>query len=470
MFRWLIARRDAARLVERGLSLVRGYGEEARSERRQELAASCADVNCAAGQAAHGAEVANPRGRPRRLAAYWKGRSSLISAHRENGTGGAAMRRFWPFLRCARLRLSPMRRAGRARLFGAALAAAALFAAPGLARADGCDFGDLWNAVDNTVSSLASGNCGTACVDPTTCAAAGVLAGALAGIAASQGQSAASDMCNQLNAAVGDVNALESWLAPLGETANLVNEVGLGGAVSAAQCACDMEQGVGSLASDLGACLVAFYQWLSCNIPGVYCPCTPSPPQQVDCSQIMNEDSNPSPAQVKQVANGTLVVAAFETCSPTYCFCPSPMVLGVTPILGMNGSCPCDYCNPGTPSSWCPTICECYWNYSCQCPPNTKPAASSGPLSQICICNNTHLAAVPPDKGGPCPIPLTGIPCPQGQANYKGQCVPACASNQVRAPDGHCCDPSQVTSCGTCCPPGWQPNLTDGTCSTPIIQ
>jgi hypothetical protein len=346
--------------------------------------------------------------------------------------------------------------AGRARLFGAALAAA-LVAAPGVARADGCDPGEVLQGIDNTLTSLASGNCGAACADPVTCAAAAGLAGALA----TQGQSAADNICGQLNAAVGDVNALESWLAPLGAAANLIQDVGLAGAVSAALCACDMEQGVGQLTSSLGACLADFF-CLFLN-----CPCTPSPPQLVDCSAIKGENTNPSPAQVNQLTNGTLITDMSNQCSPQYCFCPSPMVVGETPILGMNGSCgwPCQ-------NAWC----DCNWYYSCQCPAGTTPAASAGPLSQICICNDTHLAAVPPtptpyNPGGEiCPMPLTGIPCPQGQANFKGACVPACASNQVRAPDGHCCDPSQVTSCGTCCPPGWQPNPTDGTCSTPIIQ
>ncbi len=373
------------------------------------------------------------------------------------------MRRFWASQQRGHSRFSPMRQAGagRARLFGAALAAA-LVTAPGAARADGC--GDVWNAVDNTVTSLASGNCAAACADPVTCAAAGVLAGALA----TQGPGAAGNMCDQLNAAVGDANALGSWLAPLGETAaDLIKEAGLAGAVSAAQCACDIEQGVGQLASDLGACLVGIF----CAIPGTNCPCTPSPPQLVDCSQIMNDSGSPAPAQVTPVTNGTLIVAAFQTCSPTYCFCPSPMVLSENPIAGMNMSCPCDSC----PSS-CPIYCGCYWYYSCQCPAGTTAAAPAGPLAQICICDTTGRAAVPPvpgpyNPGGQiCPTPLTGIACPQGQANFKGQCVPACASNQVRAPDGHCCDPSQVTSCGTCCPDGQTANLSNGTCNTPISQ
>jgi hypothetical protein len=353
--------------------------------------------------------------------------------------------------------------AGRARLFGAALAAA-LVAAPGVARADGCDPGDVLSGIENTLTSLASGHCGAACSDPVACAAAGVLAGSLAGIAASQGQGAVGNICGQLNAAVGDVNALESWLAPLGETANLIQDVGLGGAVSAAQCACDMEQGVGQVGGDLLACLADFF-CLFLN-----CPCTPAPPQLVDCSVMQGENANPPPSQVNQLTNGTLIVDGNQ-CFPTYCFCPSPMVVGVTP--NQITSCPCGSCNS---LSSCPDWCDCSWTYSCQCPQGTTPAALSGPLSQICICNDTHLAAVPPtptpyNPGGQiCPIPLTGIPCPKGQANFKGVCVPACASNQVRAPDGHCCDPTQVTSCGTCCPPGWLPNPTDGTCSTPIIQ
>lgn len=375
------------------------------------------------------------------------------------------MSRFWASQQSGRSRFSPMRQtgAGWGRLFGAALTAA-LVAAPGAARADGCDFSDIWNAVDNTVTSIASGACAAACAEGAGCAAAGVLAGGLGVYAAAQGQGAADNFCNQLNTTITDLNNLESWLNGAGIDSGVVSALaGAADPISAAQCACDMEQGVGQLTSSLGACLVDLF----CALPLSNCPCTPSPPQLVDCSQIMNENSNPAPAQVTSVTNGTLVVAAFQTCSPTYCFCPSPMVLGENPI-STNGSCgwPCQ-------NSW---WCDCGWTYSCQCPQGTTPAASSGPLSQVCICNDTHLVAVPPtptpyNPGGQiCPIPLTGLPCPQGQVNFKGNCVPACASNQVRAPDGHCCDPTQVSSCGTCCPPGWQPNPTDGTCSTPIIQ
>ena len=112
----------------------------------------------------------------------------------------------------------------------------------------------------------------------------------------------------------------------------------------------------------------------------------------------------------------------------------------------------------------------CAWTYSCECPKDTHAAALSGPLSQVCLCKNTGLAAVPPVKssinptGSHCPIPLTGIPCFNGQVNVGGKCVAPCANNEVRTPNGVCCSPAEVTACGTCCPPGTQADLANGTC------
>ena len=75
-------------------------------------------------------------------------------------------------------------------------------------------------------------------------------------------------------------------------------------------------------------------------------------------------------------------------CSPDrYCFCPSPMKLAAVPNAYLNGE------NPSNG----------YVIYYCQCPnlgpgQTTHPAAASGPLAEVCICNSTGLAAVAPGQ------------------------------------------------------------------------
>ena len=122
-------------------------------------------------------------------------------------------------------------------------------AAPGAARADGCNLrrperhrkyrllallGRLWRGL---------GEGGAGCV-----AAAGIGA-ALGGVAASQGQGSVDNFCSQLNTGVGDIDAIKSWLQAAGIGADLISDVsslGAGAVVSVAQCACDLEQGVAS--------------------------------------------------------------------------------------------------------------------------------------------------------------------------------------------------------------------------------
>ena len=353
-------------------------------------------------------------------------------------------------------------------IFATALALVVLIAVPLPARADGCNFGDVVNGFENTVGSLSSGACGAACADSGACALSAVLATTLGGVAAAQGQGAVDNICNQLNTAVQNANALQSWLTTLGVDPSVVQSItGLGDPISVAQCGCDLEQGVGQIVGSLGNCFQQALCGLQQALFGQGCDCTPSPPQAVDCSSIYGENSYPPPSRVDQTANGVLVTSLVDACHPQYCFCPSPMQLSEQPTPQDNGVWDCRHTTLPM---------DCTWTYSCQCPTssdpsqNTHPAAATGPLAQVCICDQTGRAAVPPVPGqyNPngliCPPLLTGKNCPPGQVNYSGNCVPPCASNEVRTPDGTCCDPTLVTSCGTCCPAGTQPNLTDGTC------
>ncbi len=361
---------------------------------------------------------------------------------------------------------------------GAALALLLLLCAPGPARADGCNFGDVVNAIENTLDSLSSGACGEACADGGAgCLVAAGLAGALGAVGASQGQGAIDNFCSQLSTGVGDVGAIQSWLQAAGVGADLISAIGSLGAgpiVSVAQCGCDLEQGVNQLSSEAGSCLAGAICGLQQDLGFGACGCTPPAPVEEDCSQIVFDNNYPPSARIDQAANGTLVTDLVtgwdghsQYCSPqNYCFCPSPMKLSQPQpdyALLQGDPWPCIG----------QTTLYCAWTYSCQCPDDTHPAAQSGPLAKVCLCNTTGLAAVPPVKstynpsGSICPIPLTGIPCPNGQVNVAGKCVAACGNDQVRTPNGVCCSPAEVTACGTCCPPGTTADLANGTC-TPL--
>jgi hypothetical protein len=115
------------------------------------------------------------------------------------------------------------------------------------------------------------------------------------------------------------------------------------------------------------------------------------------------------------------------SCGTTYsCFCPNPMSLQHTPGI----------VDPNSGNTF-----EIWY---CQCPPGQ----------------------IPDPTGNGCQYPPFD-PCPFPQIPRNGKCMEPCAKNEVMTPDGACCDPTQVTSCGTCCPPGTTPNLADGSCYPP---
>jgi hypothetical protein len=358
------------------------------------------------------------------------------------------------------------------------------------ARAEGCSPDDLWNAIENTASSLSSGACAAACADTAGagCTAAAALTAGLGGIAAGQGQGAVDSFCSQVDnvqTGVGDVAALQSWANAAGISLDLASVLGsIGDPLSIVECGCSLEQGINQLGGDTLSCLQGAICGLQQDFGWGGCGCQPPPPVAADCTPppdctqnntlkgcenaIYGAPSNPPGQIVKQLSNGTMVIDVTDGwdghsywCSPDrYCFCPSPLQLNAVSN---------DYLNGGTPANGNVI-------YYCQCPKlgpgqNTHAAAASGPLAEVCICDSTGLAAVPPVKsnvnptGSICPIPLTGIPCPSGQVNVGGKCVAPCGNNQVRTPNGICCSPAEVTACGTCCPPGTTADLANGTCT-----
>jgi hypothetical protein len=392
--------------------------------------------------------------------------------------------------RAAAPRSARARPGGRiVRFVRAAAMATALLSSGAPARADGCSVGDLWQAIENIASSVASGDCAAACADTAGagCTAAAALTAALGGVAASQGQGAVDGFCGQVNnvqTGAGDIAALQSWANAAGLSVDLASILGsLGDPLSIAECGCSLEQGLNQLGGDTLSCMQDAICGLQQDLGWGGCACHPPTPVAADCTPppgcadnntlpgcenaIYGAPSNPPGQIVKPLSNGTMVIDVTDGwdgssywCSPDrYCFCPSPMKLVPVPNNYMNG---------GTPSNG-------YVIYYCQCPSlgagqNTHPAAASGPLAEVCICDNTGLAAVPPLKStvnpatSICPIPLTGIPCPGGEVNVGGKCVAACSNNEVRTPNGACCSPAEVTACGECCPPGTTADLANGTC------
>jgi hypothetical protein len=372
------------------------------------------------------------------------------------------------------------------------LAASAIFLAPATAVAQSCSPNDWWNAIQSAASVITSGACASACSDGVGCAAAGAIAASLGGVSADASQATVNQFCSAVQTAIndaqnagGDVGTIQSLLSQVGISSQSVTGPilsalnGIGDPLNVAECGCQLENGIGQLGGALLGCLQTAICGLQEDLGWGACGCTPPPPTAANCTPppvcisnpgdpqcgnviYGNPQTNPPPVNVTQLSNGGTFVldnvdgwdGHSQTCTPdSYCYCPSPLILKKTPV---------PYFGDGTVM------------YSCACPPNTTASATSGPGAEICICNVTKQVAVPPVKseynpdGSDCPIPLTGIPCPQaGQVRMNGQCVTPCSNpNEGMTMDGACCDPNQVTACGQCCPPGSTPEP-NGTCFTP---
>jgi len=389
--------------------------------------------------------------------------------------------------------------------FGTALLLAAAVCVPiGAVRAD-CSFNDFLNSLENLGSGVSSPACDAAYASGVGVGLVVGLGGALSGVMA-EDSNAGNQICqqiqndfNNLGTAQNDVSTIQGILGQYPAAAGILQTVqdslgGVANPLGAAACACDWVQGVGQLGGDLLACLQDAICGLQQDIGLGGCGCQPPTPVVANCTPPIEtctgysgnpndpacqnaiygrRGDNPPSTVVQQTANGTIVIDVTDGwdghsqyCTPdSFCFCPSPMTLVAVDNLIADG---------GDPANG-------YIMYVCECPnlgpgQTTHAAAASGPMAEVCICDNTGLPAVPPTKtttnpeGSICPIPLTGIPCPQGKINFGGKCVTPCSSSsEVMTPDGTCCDPSMVTSCGQCCPAGMVPNPANGTC-TPSQQ
>jgi hypothetical protein len=396
-------------------------------------------------------------------------------------------------------------------LKGAILAGFALLALAAPAWGQACTASDLLNGLEGTISGILSDACATACEDGYGCAAAAGVSLVLSATAADAGQGAVANFCSKLNSIVGtgqnDANTVVGVLqqAGLSSAEDALEDAlaTLAEPVAVAQCGCDVEEGLDALGSDLGDCLQDVLCSADKALFGESCGCTPGPATIADCTQqtaascanyvgdggsatcttlpnsIQSEEpnctNNPADTTYPPVAcvngpSGTLVSQGGPTnggsgCLPlSYCFCPKPMVPTWTQNSPSIGTSPTGF----------------FYIFSCNCPTGTHLAGAHNGIS-VCLCDGTNEAPKNSDKsGGMCPPPPPPT-CGKGTTRIDGKCVKSCTGDQTRVngkcvtpcsdptqamtSDGVCCTPTQVSSCGTCCPAGFAPDALTGSCS-----
>ena len=369
----------------------------------------------------------------------------------------------------------------------AVFAAVALFFMPSQARGD-CSPADLWNALENTFDTITSSGCAGVTADPALWAPVGVASGIMAGVSQSQQFcQGVQNVQNQLTNVQGDGNSLVSELDNLGVNADFLASAlsalsSASDALSVVQCACALSNNISQLGGDVGDCIqgaLCDLQNLANSIdPSGFPACSgqvvilPTNCTQSPCASngtcdpnlagnIINRcpagDDAPPVNQVNGPNGGTIVVNPVGS-GVLQCMCPSPMI-GTWTKYG-------NY--PGWGSVIEDPNCQFF---TCTCPPHSQPAATTGGGAYVCICDNTQQPAQPPIKtttnpeGIPCPLPLTGQPCPAGQTNDGGTCVPTCAQDQILLANGTCCNPAQASACGSCCPNGQSPDPATGNCA-----
>lgn len=380
---------------------------------------------------------------------------------------------------------------------GAALLAALVLLLAGTpARADNsCSLQDLGGAAQDTYNGFMNGQCGSAIADPVAAALTVYLTTLVGGMG---GQSAS--FCQTVNTvsswtgnAQSDINSVNSGLNKIDPSGQLASQFGsalnqvsgaltdAAGLESAFTCACSITAGLGELFGDLGSCveqgLCDFANAVHSVIPGIDACSGPPNVTWVNCMQnpcsgsglnfVCNSDgglwpmdcgygpctSGDGSIQCQTATGGGQICGSIVGGDPNNggvnivaCDCPAPRQM--TQHTGVDG-----YGDP--------------WPYfTCDCPQGTSPAGAG------CLCDTTHQPPQPVGvkttinpEGVACPPPFLGQPCPQGQVNLGGTCIPPCSNpSQGMTLNGACCDPSQVTSCGFCCPPGTMPDPVNATC------
>jgi hypothetical protein len=349
----------------------------------------------------------------------------------------------------------------------AVVAIAATLASFSPARAAGCTPDDLVNDLQNEIGAITSGPCAAACADGGGCAVAAVIATTLAGVS-SAGQGTVDKFCSTMknllasaDKAQDNANSLENLLQQAGVSSDVLQTI-IGGLadvaspIGAAACGCAVEQNFGNLGSDVGACI----QDALCSLDALIgdpCNCTPPPPIRANCALPVDQNTimrGPGITPTREVdgATGAFVSGGGDTddghghCGPViFCFCPKPLVptWKVDPLLDSSGN---------------------IQVFFCACPSGTHQTGVVGGLP-MCLCDNSNQPPNGPDSlFGMCPPP----DCAKPQIKIGSKCVTPCADpTKGMTNDGSCCDPTQVTSCGMCCPPGTTPDPATASCVGP---
>jgi hypothetical protein len=191
----------------------------------------------------------------------------------------------------------------------------------------------------------------------------------------------------------------------------------------------------------------------ACNSIGLgsVCGCEgdPGPTQWVDCVDGPGVPAAALGGDVRDLGQGVkLSVSSNEICS-----CPATMMWRPS----NDGASICTCPNPGEVQ---------VAKGICQCP------AGTGLLEGSCQTCTSPLVL----KYGACTCPVEGqqankilgnlsCSCPNGQGTAGNKCAPACTDvSKTLTADGICCSPSQVSSCGVCCPSGQTPDPKSGSC------
>jgi hypothetical protein len=356
-----------------------------------------------------------------------------------------------------------------------------------------CDAGDLVNAVVATINQLSSADCAGVSADPALWAPVGAASAIMAGVSQSQQFcQGVQNVQGQLTNIQGDGNSLVSGLNNLGVDASFLSTAlgALGSAADAlavVECACGLSNNITQVGGDIGGCIQdglcdlqnlahqidpAGFGSCSGTIVNVPTNCTQNPCQSNGaCDPNLGGNvitrcpagDDAPPVVIQPGLNGGVTVSsvlgadANGNISVQSCICPPPMV-GQWITAG-------DYAQSGNFVD--DPACQFFM---CTCPQGSTPASSSGAGAYLCICQNTNTPVRPPGattdnpEGVPCPVPLTGLPCPNGQTRVGNDCVPTCAADQVLLANGTCCAASQASSCGSCCPSGEVPD-SSGNCS-----
>lgn len=352
----------------------------------------------------------------------------------------------------------------------------------------GCNVNDVADAIKQSITTTLT--CQTACKDEASCAAAIYLVAVFTGMAAEGAQDKVDAFCSgvpgtieQIGSKANTIFGSELAQKYLGDLSSELAAVGSAAAV--VKCACSTQKSNIASENSIGACFKDMLCALDEAIFGNQCECTPEAPRTASCpsydprncqsvdyiqqlgdptcypagsiancntewkSCVSYPDYAPSLHKV-ETPEGTLAMilpAAIDQCGAVQsCFCPKPMI----PNWHEVG-------NPGRP--------ERRYIFSCDCPEGTHPGAMMMSGISSCLCDDTNEPANMWGLAleGMCPPP----DCPAGQVRMEteGPCVTPCADpSQGMAFDGSCCNPTQMTSCGTCCPPDTVPDPRSGSC------